>query len=235
MKEKILKLIVKTRIIFKLQFLINKSFILRKFFSHLFREKLKENEVYSVHNNYDEWYYTRPQAMEYLQNAEIWKNLTNMIQKMNPVRVLDFGCGLGNVIDECQKRYLNVIGVETSDYAIAHNLNKKNIIKIAKIPEAKLPFKDNTFDLVFSTEVMEHIEEKNTDAVIKELYRVCSNQALFTINTFDYNQPGHINMHSRKWWMKKFKNNGFVYNKKMWKSLNKMKYLNWDIYVFKKN
>lgn len=41
-------------------------------------------------------------------------------------------------------------------------------------------------------------------------------------------------MHSRKWWLKKFEENGFKHDDKIWAELNKIKYLNWDIYIFKK-
>jgi hypothetical protein len=36
-----------------------------------------------------------------------------------------------------------------------------------------------------------------------------------TINTFDANQPGHINMHARDWWVEEFEAVGFEEDKKM--------------------
>ena len=185
-------------------------------------------------NDYEEWYYNRPQAKEYLSNEKIWINLVDMIQYFKPNKVFEFGAGLGNVVKECQKRGIDIVGSETSEYAIKNSLCKEKIIKTGEIPRSKLPFKDNSFYLIFSSEVMEHVKEEYTEAVIKELNRICSNYALLTINTFDYNQPGHINIHLRKWWLKKFEENGFKHDNKIWAELNKIKYLNWDIYVFKK-
>ena len=158
-----------------------------------------------------------------------------MIQHFRPARVLEFGSGLGNVLKEAKKRNINIVGCETSEYAIQNSLCKEKLIKIGEISQnGGIPFKDNSFALVFSTEVMEHVKEKDTEAIIKELNRVCSNYALLTINTFDDKQPGHINMHPRKWWLKKFEQNGFQHDNKIWNDLNKIKYLQWDIYVFKK-
>jgi len=185
-------------------------------------------------NDYEQWYYSRPQAKKYLDNKIIWINLVDMIQYFKPNRVFEFGSGLGNVLKECQDRDIDIVGSETSKYAIQNSLCKERLIRIGEIAKSILPFKDNSFDLVFSSEVMEHVEQEYTQAIIKELNRICSDYALLTINTFDHKQPGHINMHPRKWWIKKFEQNGFTHDNVTWSDLNRIKYLQWDIYVFKK-
>ena len=200
----------------------------------LFQVKRSKTVKFMNTDDYEEWYYNRPQAKKYLNDKKIWINLVDMIHYFEPNSVLDFGCGLGNVLKEARKRNVNIIGCETSRYAIRNSLCKERVVKTREIPKSKLPFKDNSFDLVFSAEVMEHVKETDTEAVIKELNRICSNYALLTINTFDYKQPGHINVHPRKWWLKKFENEGFKHDDKIWADLNKIKYLQWDIYVFKK-
>lgn len=203
-------------------------------------EKRLESARYMDTNDYGKWYYNRPRSKRYLGNEEMWVGLVDRIQYFKPTRVFEFGSGLGHLIKECKKRGIDIIGCETSDYAIQNSLCKERIIKIGEIPRSGLPFKDNSFDLVFSTDVMEHIKEDYTEAVIKELNRVCSNYALLAINTFDYEQPGHINIHPREWWIEKFKENGFEHNDTIWNDLNKSKqinqdiFVNWDFFVFKK-
>lgn len=184
--------------------------------------------------DYEKWYYGRPQAKEYLNNERIWINLADMIQYFKPKRVFEFGSGLGNLLKECKKRGIDIVGSETSRYAIRNSLCKEKLMQIGETPKSRLPFRDDSFDLIFSSEVMEHVKEEYTEAVIKELNRVCSGYALLTINTFDCKQPGHINMHSRNWWLNKFLKNGFRHDSKAWSDLDKTKYLQWDIYVFKK-
>ena len=184
--------------------------------------------------DYDHWYYNRPQARAYLGDSRIWKNQADMIECLNPVRVFEFGSGLGNLLAECSKRGIDIVGSETSEYALRRSICKSSIVRIGEIPKVNLPFPDNSFDLIFSSEVMEHVTEEATVSVIRELSRVCSRHALFTINTFDADQPGHINMHPREWWLKEFEINGFRHNDELCARLNGMKYLQWDIYVLDK-
>ena len=67
-----------------------------------------------------------------------------------------------------------------------------------------IPFKDKTFDLVFSAECLEHIPENEVDQFLSELYRVGSNEYYFTIAERD-DPPyhTHICLHGIEWWMDK--------------------------------
>jgi ubiquinone/menaquinone biosynthesis C-methylase UbiE len=67
-----------------------------------------------------------------------------------------------------------------------------------------IPFKDETFDLVFSAECLEHIPENEVDQFLSELYRVGSKEYYFTIAERD-DPPyhTHICLHSIEWWMDK--------------------------------
>lgn len=81
-------------------------------------------------DDYEEWYYNRPQAKAYLNNEKIWLRLGDMIQYFKPKRVFEFGSGLGNLLKECQNRGVDIIGSETSEYAIKNSLCKDKTIKI---------------------------------------------------------------------------------------------------------
>jgi SAM-dependent methyltransferase len=158
-----------------------------------------------------------------------------MIQMLSPRRVFEFGSGIGRVLKEASARGIDIVGSETSEYAIRNSVGPKELlVKIGEIPQSRLPFEDDSFDLVFSTEVMEHVKEELTEAVLGELHRICSKRAFLTINTFDPNQPGHINMHPRKWWLAMLEQCGFRHDDAMWKRLEAAKYLAWDIYVLDK-
>jgi len=185
-------------------------------------------------SDYDKWYYNRPQSKAYLKDRKIWINHVDMIESFEPELVFEFGAGLGYTLKEAETRGIKMIGCETSQYAIKNSICKTGMIKIGEVPDQSLPFLDNSFDLVFSSEVMEHVKEEHTNSVMSELYRICRKHILLTINTFDANQPGHINMHARDWWVNKFEAVGCEQDEKTYEKLSKMKYLNWDIFVFEK-
>ena len=45
-----------------------------------------------------------------------------------------------------------------------------------------LPFADNQFDLVFSADVLEHLEPREADAVVRELVRVTRRHLVLSIS-----------------------------------------------------
>jgi len=198
------------------------------------RHDNSRNILFMDTSDYDNWYYNRPQFKAYLTDKKIWTNQVDMIAYFEPDLVFEFGSGLGYALKEAETRGIKMIGCETSEYAIKNSICKTSMIQIGEIPEQCLPFLDNSFDLVFSSEVMEHVKEEHTNSVMSELYRICGKHILLTINTFDANQPGHINMHARDWWIDKFEAVGFEHDEETYEKLSRMKYLNWDIFVFEK-
>lgn len=95
------------------------------------------------------------------------------------LQVLDIGCGNGNyVIDENRKLIEWAVGVDVDS-----DLVKKNIcldeIKIADA--SNLPFKSNSFDIVISLWVLEHL--KNPPKAISEIYRVLKPTGIFMFVT----------------------------------------------------
>jgi len=73
-----------------------------------------------------------------------------------------------------------------------------------------IPFKDETFDLVFSAECLEHIPENEVDQFLSELYRVGSKEYYFTIAERD-DPPYHTHLclHGIEWWMDKLESLGY--------------------------
>ena len=72
-----------------------------------------------------------------------------------------------------------------------------------------MPFKNREFDLVFCTEMMEHVPEETTDDILNECRRVAK-RFYFTIATvMDTGYDTHINLHPGYFWIKKFGKLGF--------------------------
>ncbi len=89
--------------------------------------------------------------------------------------VLDVGCGSGWISNRMMGRW-QVAGV---DYSLP-------ALKYVKAPRVraetqKLPFKDNSFDLVIACEVLEHLPDGMLKNTLKELARVAAKYILITV------------------------------------------------------
>ncbi len=90
-------------------------------------------------------------------------------------KILDFGCGLGNVVVAGQNKGIDLYGVDNFDIGGAQYLEKAQKTglvgtKIAKTISDKIPFEDSTFDLVMANQVFEHV--KDLPATLQEIWRV---------------------------------------------------------------
>ncbi|MCL5029019.1 MAG: class I SAM-dependent methyltransferase [Bacteroidetes bacterium] len=119
--------------------------------------------------------------------------------------VLDVGCGSGFSLREFIRLGYDAKGTDISDWLIKHELN--DLYKQGKVfcaPAEKLPFPDNSFDLVFCTDVLEHIPTKNVAAAISELVRVSKKNIFCTISLHSSSKNNVIEYHStiqpRKYW-----------------------------------
>jgi len=114
------------------------------------------------------------------------------IKKRKPESILDVGCGEGFTLLRLKREHIGdrLEGIEYLEEAIELGKKLDPTMVIKKGDIYKLPYKDNTFDLVLCTEVLEHLE-RPYDAVA-ELKRVSKkfilfsvpNEPLFTIQRF---------------------------------------------------
>jgi len=92
-------------------------------------------------------------------------------------RVLDFGCGdgchVGAYITEGQHSY---VGVDVSEAAV-RACKRKGLDALCYSPDGPLPFQDETFDVVISFEVFEHLF--NPQRAVAEILRILRNGGLF--------------------------------------------------------
>jgi SAM-dependent methyltransferase len=90
-----------------------------------------------------------------------------------PVRVLDAGCGTGRNLEE-YRRLGPVRGIEPSPSAVEF-CHRRGLSEVVRATIEELPFPDSSFDLVFATDVLEHVDD---DVVaLRELRRVCAHGA----------------------------------------------------------
>jgi ubiquinone/menaquinone biosynthesis C-methylase UbiE len=120
------------------------------------------------------------------------KTLLSEVKEINPKSILDVGAGEGFTLQKLKDYHIGekLEGIEYMDEAIqfAKELHPQVVIKKGDI--YKLPYKDNSFDLVICSEVLEHLEDPGKG--LEELKRVSKrycllsvpNEPFFTIQRF---------------------------------------------------
>jgi len=94
-------------------------------------------------------------------------------------KILEIGSNIGMQLLCLQKMgFKNLCGIEPQDYAIQLSKDKTKNINIIKGDAFDIPFKDEFFDIVFTSGVLIHIHKQNIKKAIREIYR-CSNRYIW--------------------------------------------------------
>jgi len=99
-----------------------------------------------------------------------FSSIINALEGFTYTKVLDAGCGdgeLGKMLKDFKK--VDVYGVDISRKGVEIAKKKGLRGKVADISK-KIPYADNSFDLVFASEAIEHV--MNPDVFLKEIRRV---------------------------------------------------------------
>lgn len=113
------------------------------------------------------------------KEAKIRINLAlNLIGKNK--KVLDIGCYEGYISEKIKNYGNEVVGLEISEIG-AKLCNERGIKCFHQDIEAKLPFSDNSFDVVFGGEVIEHVFD--TDSLLQEIKRILKPKGYVVLTT----------------------------------------------------
>jgi len=94
--------------------------------------------------------------------------LTNLLRPHD--RILEIGCGIGSVVFELSKKGHDVRGIDISGEAIEYGRKKYGDIRLEVQAAELLPHGDESFDVVLSFDLFEHIAA--IDRHISEVTRV---------------------------------------------------------------
>lgn len=102
-------------------------------------------------------------------------------------RILDFGCGRGEILLKAANKKAQAFGVDYSSTAVLFTKEtlKKNRVKgqVILLRELPLPFEDNFFDAVFLLDVVEHLYPCQLDELLLQIKRVLKSEGRLVIHT----------------------------------------------------
>lgn len=116
--------------------------------------------------------------LEYLFNMAI-KNISN-----NAPTILNIGYGNGWIEKKCAEHGWNIFSLDPG-----HNESNKNTNEITYVKGVieDMPFSDNQFDLVFCSEVLEHLNDAELKSGISEIKRALKDNGIL-IGTVPYKE-----------------------------------------------
>ena len=134
-------------------------------------------------------------------------------------KILDVGCGAGLSV----RYHREVGGIEAYGIDFAKSATdtwkKCEVDKYCSVASAEqIPFKDNEFDMVTCTEMLEHIPEESVKQVFSEMLRVGSKSFFFTVALspavhkmpHDGSEP-HICLKPDVWWVEAMGRLGYIF------------------------
>lgn len=134
----------------------------------LSKEQLKkESKEFIELPAWDTYYYSSS-----LLRKKIEEHIPKHLDKSKKYRILDYGCGVKPYEYVFENAASEYVGVDVGD-------NPHADLKIN--PDEKLPFNDEEFDIVLSSQVLEHVE--NVNFYLSECRRVLRKGGLLILST----------------------------------------------------
>jgi SAM-dependent methyltransferase len=114
------------------------------------------------------------------------------LQRKN-IRILDAGCGTGyNLAYYSAGGARDIYGLDFAEAALAW-VKKRGFRQIAQASITEIPFKSETFDVVFSFDVLQQLPSDINEAGIREMHRVLKPGGFFFIRVaaFEWLRSSH--------------------------------------------
>lgn len=142
-----------------------------------------------------------------------------VLERFAPSSVLDLGCGMGNYLSLFADAGCRVFGLEGS----AAGLNRISSRVFAMQYDLRLPLNINqTFDLVMSIEVAEHIPRRYSRNLVRSLCKHSNGLVLFAAAPPGTPGDDHINCRDRRFWDHLFSEHGYRFDQRESEQLSEL-------------
>ncbi|WP_288902776.1 class I SAM-dependent methyltransferase [uncultured Sneathiella sp.] len=122
-------------------------------------------------------------------NARFWQPVVPTFQEhfglTGSSSLLDVGCAKGFMLHDLMTLIpgITVRGIDLSDYAIENSIESvRDFVSVADA--RKLPFEDNSFDVVISVNTVHNLEKEDCGKALQEIERVSRGQSFITVDAY---------------------------------------------------
>jgi len=125
------------------------------------------------------------------RNIKTFEHLFSQIDLSNVKKVLEVGCGIGVLSSYLTEKYeWEVTGIDLDPEQIkrAKNYYRENkYLKFIEADATKLPFEDNEYNLVLSSDTLHHIVS-DFDKALNEISRVLRPNGFYVLNDLAFQE-----------------------------------------------
>jgi ubiquinone/menaquinone biosynthesis C-methylase UbiE len=139
----------------------------------------KYSKIKKYYDDYGSWYDDERIEGYYSFINEI--EIDTISKYSEDKKVLEIGCGTGIILDRISKSAKDAWGVDLSSGMLKKAKEKGLNVKQANA--TKLPFEDDSFDVVYSVKVLAHIPE--IKKVISEVHRVLRDDGVAVLEFYN--------------------------------------------------
>ena len=160
--------------------------------------------------HYYDTYHTDAGPVPYVREQGPWLPLFRAMAEfidstIKPKKVLDVGCAKGFLVESLRDRGIEAFGIDISDYAISEV--RQDIRPFCRVSSLITPLSER-YDLITCIEVLEHMTEEEGKRAIANICK-STNDVLFSSSPDDFDEPTHVNVRSRTYWVQRFAEEGF--------------------------
>ena len=157
------------------------------------RLESKTEEVRSVARKFDKEFFDGERKFGYggfSYNSRYWsevvKDFSNYYNLNDGSRILDVGCAKGFMLYDFYKlnSNLDLHGIDISKYAIDNSVPEiKDKLQVANA--TKLPYEDNSFDLVIAINTIHNLDKDECGIALKEISRVSKKNSFISVDAIN--------------------------------------------------
>jgi cyclopropane fatty-acyl-phospholipid synthase-like methyltransferase len=138
----------------------------------------------------------------------------SIVERFQPKSVIDVGCGTGALLEIFRQLGCQVNGLEYSEAGIAYCEKRGLAVRKFNIVNDRIS-EPESYDVAVSFEVAEHLPVWSANKYIRLLCELAPHVVMSAATPGSGDGHGHINEQHHSYWIKKFAENGYLFDRQL--------------------